>query len=112
MHAVQESADAGPQRRHVVERICHPEPRLKAVLRRLGEAVRHAMIEPLEIGELREVAKRLIGRSVAGQRDAVEAVAADDEPTRAIDDGSGGRIVELRLEGGHRPIRSAPRLPQ
>ena len=46
-----------------VDRVGHPEPRLEAVLRRLGEAVRHAVIQALQIRQLREVRERLVGRA-------------------------------------------------
>ena len=108
LHAVQEPADAGPERRQLVEGVGHPEPRLEAVLGRLGEAVRHAVIQPLQVGQLREFRERLVGRLVARKRDAVEAIAADHEAAGAIDHRRGRRVVELRLERRHRAVSSRP----
>ena len=44
------------------------------------------MIQPLEAGQLREVRDRLFGRASPGSVDAVEAIAAHDEPAGPIDD--------------------------
>jgi len=69
----------GAQRRPLVDGVRESEARLEAVLRRLGEAVRQVVIEALQVRERREGRERLGARPAAGQDDAVEAIAADDE---------------------------------
>jgi type IV secretory pathway ATPase VirB11/archaellum biosynthesis ATPase len=82
----------------LVDRVGHAQPRLKPILRRLREAVGHTVIQTLQVGELRELGDRLVGRTIARQHDAIEAVAAFHKSSRTIDDRRGGGIVELRQE--------------
>src|SRR5260370_22139190 len=96
--AIREHANPGAQRGFRSRRICHSKPRLENQIMRLGQAVRQAMIEAIELAGVQygEAIALFTGDLASGQHDAVVLIAAANEAPTAIHRSCFSWIVELR----------------
>src|SRR5260370_23502990 len=84
--AIREHANPGAQRGFRSRRICHSNPRLENQIMRLGQAVRQAMIEAIELAgvQYQETLTLSNGTLASGEHNAVVFIAAGNEAATAI----------------------------